>query len=113
MKGIIITSITLLLSAVAFAQGSSDACRLSQTFYNGTSKALGMSNALGAVGGDMTAVCINPAGLGLYRSNEIAFSLNLLDNIHNSTYYGETAKANKWQLTIPNINYVNAKERSN
>lgn len=113
MKRIIIASITLLLSTQAFAQGSNDAYRFSQTFYQGTSKALSMGNALGAVGGDMTAVCINPAGLGLYRSNELSFSLDLLDNLHRSTYYGETANANKLQLTLPNINYVNAKERSN
>jgi len=113
MKRILTTAIALLFVASAFAQGSDDAYRFSQTFYQGTAKALGMGNALGAVGGDMTAICINPAGMGLYRSDEITFSLDLLDNLHHSSYYGETANANKFRLTLPNFGYVNAKQRSN
>lgn len=113
MKKTIITIITILSVITAFAQGSDDARLFSQTFYQGTAKALGMGNALGAVGGDMTAICINPAGMGLYRSNEVTASLNLLDNINSSTYYGETANANKLRLNIPNLGYVNAKQRSN
>ena len=113
MKRLLPTIAALLLCARAIGQGSDEACLFSQTQYHGTAKALGMGNALGAVGGDMTAVCINPAGLGLYRSNEFAASLNLLDNLNRSSYYGETSNANKLRLTIPNIGYVNAKQRSN
>lgn len=110
----IITIVALLFSLIAaFAQGSDDACLFSQTYYQGTAKALGMGNALGAVGGDMTAVCINPAGLGLYRSNELTTTLNLLDHVGTSNYYGSSALANKFRITLPNIGYANAKQRSN
>jgi long-subunit fatty acid transport protein len=113
MKKTLTTILVLLFVATTFAQSSDDAYRFSQTFYQGTAKALGMGNALGAVGGDMTAICINPASMGLYRSDEITFSLDLLDNLHHSTYYDETANANKFRLTLPNFGYVNAKQRSN
>lgn len=113
MRRIITTAIVLLLAVTAFAQGSSDAYCFSQTFYHGTSKALSMGNALGAVGGDKTAVCINPAGLGLYRSNELTFSLDLLNDFHRSNYYGETTTADNFRLIIPNVGYVGTKERSN
>lgn len=113
MKKTIITLISIVCAISAFAQSSDDARMFSQTFYQGTAKALGMGNALGAVGGDMTAICINPAGMGLYRSNEVTASLNMLDNIHRSTYYDETANANRLRLTVPNLGYVNAKQRSN
>ena len=113
MKQLLPTIAALLLCASAIGQGIDDAMLYSQTQYHGTAKSLGMGNALGAVGGDMTAVCINPAGLGLYRSNEFTATLNLLDNLHQSSYYGETNHANKLRLTIPNIGYVNAKQRSN
>ena len=96
-----------------FGQGSDDACLFSQTFYQGTAKALGMGNAMGAVGGDMTAVSINPAGMGIYRSNELTTTLNLLDNYHQSSYYGTNKGANKMRLSIPNLGWVSAKERSN
>jgi len=113
MKNIFITLSFLLLVTTAFAQGIDDACLYSQTFYHGTAKAIGMGNALGAVGSDMTAVCINPAGLGLYRSSEFSFTLNLLDNYGTSNYYGTNANANRFRVSLPNINYINTKQRSN
>ena len=113
MKIIYITALSLLLAATAFAQNADDAFLFSQTYYQGTAKALGMGNAMGAVGGDMTAVNINPASMGIYRSSEITASLGLLDNYHSSTYYGTTNGGNKTRLSIPNIGYVHTKERSN
>ncbi len=113
MKKTLILTLAMLCVASLFGQGADDACLFSQNYYQGTAKALGMGNALGAVGGDMTAVCINPAGMGVYRSDEFTFSLNLLDNYHSSTYYGNTNGANKMRLSIPNIGYVSHKERSN
>ena len=113
MKRLLFTISAILFSASLFGQGSDDALLYSQTQYQGTAKALGMANALGAVGGDMTATCINPAGLGLYRSDEFTASLNLLNNLNHSNYYGEANNANKTRLTIPNIGYVSTKQRSN
>ena len=88
MKKTLTIAIVLLTYIAASAQGVDDASLYSQTFYQGTAKALGMGNALGAVGGDMTAININPASMGIYRSNEITMSVNLLDNYHKSNYYG-------------------------
>ena len=109
-----ITLLLLLLSvATSFAQSIDDACLYSQTYYQGTAKGLGMGNALGAVGGDMTSISINPAGMGIYRNPEFALTVGLVDNIHKSTYYGETNSANQWRMSLPNLGYVYAKERSN
>ena len=78
MKRTLTTIIALLFVIAAFAQGTDDACLFSQTYYQGTAKALGMGNAMGAVGGDMTSVSINPAGMGIYRSNEFTTTLSLM-----------------------------------
>lgn len=113
MKRTLTTAIVLLCFLSAIAQGADDACLFSQAFYQGTAKALGMGNAMGAVGGDMTAICINPAGMGVYRSNEFATTLGLTDNHLSSTYYGASNEANKMRLSIPNLTYVSTKQRSN
>lgn len=113
MKKTLIIAAALLIQTVAFAQGVDDACLFSQTYYQGTAKALGMGNALGAVGGDMTAVCINPASMGIYRSSELTTSLSLSDNYNTSTYYGDKKDGNIFRFSIPNVGYVHAKERSN
>ena len=113
MKKILTIAFVLLIPVAMFAQGVDDASLYTQTFYQGTAKALGMGNAMGAVGGDMTAVCINPAGMGIYRSSEITASLNLLDNYSTSTYYGDKKDGNIFRFSIPNLGFVFAKERSN
>ena len=113
MKKTIATLILALLSFTLAAQSGDDACRFSQNFYQGTAKAMGMGNAMGAVGGDMTAICINPAGMGLYRSSELAASINFSDNYNMSTYYGTEANGNKISVSLPNIGYVYSREKSN
>ena len=113
MKNNITLLLILLSVATSFAQSIDDACLYSQTQYQGTAKGLGMGNALGAVGSDMTAISINPAGMGIYRSSEFAMTVGLVDNIHKSTYYDETHSASQWRLSFPNVGYVHAKERSN
>ena len=113
MKKIITTLILTLAALTLSAQGSSDAILFSQTYYQGTAKALGMGNALGAVGGDMTATCINPAGMGLYRSDELTATLNLSDNYITSTYYDTKKSGDRFRLSIPNIAFVHSRERSN
>ena len=113
MKKLYIITIILLLAATSSAQTVDDACLFSQTYYQGTAKALGMGNAMGAVGGDMTAVCINPACMGIYRSSEVTASVNLLDNYNKSTYYGTQNSGNKVRFSLPNVGYVHAKEKSN
>ncbi len=113
MKKALIITLIILFSVKLFGQGTDDAFLFSQTYYQGTAKAIGMGNALGAVGGDMTAVNINPAGMGIYRSNEFTTTLNLMDNYTHSTYYGASNGANNMRLSIPNLGYVSAKQRSN
>ena len=55
-------------------QEAFDALRYSQSEINGTARSIGMANAFGALGGDLTALGINPAGIAVYRSSEISFS---------------------------------------
>ena len=113
MKKTITTILALLSLAPVFGQGIDDACQFSQTYYQGTAKALGMGNALGAVGGDMTSVSINPAGMGIYRSSELTMTLGLVDNYHSSNYYDNQTHANKMRVSIPNLGYIWTKQRSN
>ena len=113
MKKTITTFILTLFAAMLFAQNSDDIYRFSQTYYQGTAKALGLGNALGAIGGDMTAICINPAGMGLYRSSELTMTLNLSDNFHTTTYYDTKANANKLRFSVPNLGFVKTTQKSN
>lgn len=103
----------MLLMAPIFCQTSSDAIDFSQVMYQGTAKATGMASALGAVGGDQTSISINPAGMGIYRSNELNMSLGVLCNTSKSSYYGTDETSNRFRTNIPNLGFVTAQEKSN
>lgn len=64
-------------AAPTFAQSAIDGFRFSQTDIKGTARFMGMGGAFGALGADLTTLSYNPAGIGVYRSSDIGFTLNL------------------------------------
>lgn len=62
----------------------------SQDENYGTARFVGMSGAFGALGNDMTAADINPAGLGVYKQGEFAATLGYRNTDINTTFYGNT-----------------------
>ena len=59
------------------AQNVDDALRYSQVFYSGTARFMSMGGAFTALGGDLSTLSQNPAGLGVYRSSEFSISPQL------------------------------------
>ena len=68
----------LLISTAIFAQEQMDALRFSRNDLFGTARSMSMGGAFGALGGDQTGVSINPAGIAIYRSSEIAGTFGLM-----------------------------------
>ncbi len=62
--------------------------------YYGTARFTGMSGAFGALGNDMTAVDINPAGLAVYNVSESSMTLGYRDTDIQSTFYGSRTDNN-------------------
>lgn len=53
----------------------SDLFELSQTTFSlGTARSMAMAGAFTSLGADLTSMAINPAGLGMYRHNEISIT---------------------------------------
>ena len=94
-------------------QNLDDALLNAPTLYEGTGRSIGMGNATGAVGGDVTATYINPAGIGLYRSTEMTFSTGMQHTLFSNRYYDDHLLGGRTRLTIPNFGYVLTMECSN
>lgn len=60
----------------------------------GTARYNGMSGAFGALGGDLSAIDINPAGAAVFLRSEFATTLNIADTETASTYYGQSNLTN-------------------
>ncbi|MEN8186347.1 MAG: hypothetical protein ABFR05_04370 [Bacteroidota bacterium] len=54
----------------------------------GTARYMGMSGAFGALGADMSAVDINPAGLAVFNKTEFVTTLGFRNTDNNSSFYG-------------------------
>jgi len=59
---------------------------------NGTARFNALSGAFGALGGDLSAVDINPAGAAVFRNSEFAASMSFRDDAISSSYYGTTTQ---------------------
>lgn len=85
-----------------FAQGEVDAIKTANDDLHGTARAMAMGGAFGALGGDLTGVQTNPAGIAVYRSSEVVGTINF-------TSTGASVDAltkNKNKFDFDNIGFI-------
>lgn len=73
----LILAAVILMPAWLNGQNLDDALRYSQQFQQGTARFNGMGGAFTALGGDLSAININPAATAVFRSSEFSFSPQL------------------------------------
>ncbi|MEY3249249.1 MAG: hypothetical protein RL742_1292 [Bacteroidota bacterium] len=61
-------------SASLFGQSVSDAVRYANLQPGGSARFMGAGGAFGALGADFGVLSVNPAGLAMYRTNELVFT---------------------------------------
>lgn len=89
---ILIFGLSIVLFGFAQAQISSDALLMSDHSQLTTARSLGVSGAMSALGGDMTALNNNPAGIGVYRSSEFLISPGLQFSTIRSTFVSDSLR---------------------
>lgn len=82
------------------AQDFSDALRYSQENLNGTARFRSMGGAFGALGGDFSAITVNPAGSAVFSNNAAAITLSHYSTKNKSNYFGTSTseKDNNFDL---------------
>ena len=103
---VILTACALLAMATASAQNAYDAERLLGNDLNGTARFVGMGGAMGALGGDMSVMGTNPAGIGIYRSNDVALSFGFNNTAAKSNFYGMSMKEDRTRASFDQIGFV-------
>ncbi len=86
MKKLSLLFIGVLSMSNIMAQDVTDAIRYSSDEVQGTARFRAMSGAFGALGGDMSAVSINPAGSAIFTTSHASLSLSSL-NISNDVSF--------------------------
>ncbi|MES2006125.1 MAG: hypothetical protein V4450_16525 [Bacteroidota bacterium] len=72
----------------AFAQSPEDALRTAWFTQNGTARNMATGGVMGSLGGDITANHVNPAGIGLFKTNEFVLSPGFALNKNKFNYRG-------------------------
>ena len=71
MKKFTVLVASLLVAGGLSAQNFEDVLRTSETFPRGNARFMSMSGAMGALGGNMSAISVNPAGSAISRSGAL------------------------------------------
>ena len=104
MKKKVLAMLLCGLPLLINAQDAFDVLQMSQTELRGTSRFQSMAGAFGALGGDLSTLTQNPAGIGVYRSSDLGVTLSL---DFNSTKAG-VDKINETKFNVNNVGYVGA-----
>ncbi len=112
------TALIILLTAMAaftgFGQSAYDAWRFSQNEYEGTARSAAMGNAFTALGGDLGAITINPAGSAVAGYSQFTLTPSITISSATSegvlppggtelTYFDRQYRSSDVKFGIPNI----------
>lgn len=106
-RNIFLIALIAASSVALYGQNELDVYKLSRNDLTGTARSVAMSGAFGALGGDLSGVAINPAGIGVYKGSEFVTTLNFQNaNTQTSVANGFNVKDNKFKLSLNNLGYI-------
>ena len=85
---------------------TNDALRYAVDNLNGTARFRGMNGAFGAVGGDLSAININPAGSLFFNNNFASASLTSFNNTNSANYFGSKDKESYSTIDLNQIGAI-------
>ncbi|MCX2451667.1 outer membrane protein transport protein [Pedobacter sp. PLR] len=104
----ILSSLVVIVATTGslYAQTGADALRFSQTNYGSTARFKSMGGAQIGVGGDMSSLGGNPAGLGLFTKSEFSFTPEFNMMKGKADFLGERTNSSKNMLNLNNVGAV-------
>ena len=96
----------VLAGNYSYAQYTSDALRFSQPEQGSTSRFKGLGNAQTALGGDISSLSSNPAGLGFFTKSEFSFTPEFNNSKVGSSYLGKQSNVSQSKAGINQIGAV-------
>ena len=95
--------LVLLLPLGINAQNMYNVSSLFGNDLNGTARYIGMGGSMSALGADMSTMGTNPAGMALYRSNDVAITLKMDAKTNTADYEGAVCESGKTNVFIGNV----------
>ncbi|MDC1107064.1 outer membrane protein transport protein [Prolixibacteraceae bacterium] len=107
-KNIYIVAVLFLgIIHLSYGQLVDDIPRYNKENYAVTARSAGMGGAFGALGGDLSSILINPAGIAVFQSSEFSSTIGLFNNTKaNTNYGGQHSEMDDSYVNIPNFGFV-------
>lgn len=105
----ILLSLAAIVAANAniYAQSfAPDALKFSQTNFGSTARFKGMAGAQIGVGGDMSSLGANPAGLGLFTQSEFSLTPEFNNMTGSANFLNQNTKSSKDGINLNNLGVV-------
>lgn len=100
MKRYIIILVLTIITAISLkAQTIDEAFRFSQLYYGGSARFQAMGGAFTSLGGDLSVLSQNPAGIGVFRTPSVSFTPQMYFN-KSETVFGETSHDDVYDLNM-------------
>ena len=96
----------LCLAMMTMAQNAYDAERVLGNELNGTARFVGMGGAMSALGGDISVMGTNPAGIGIFRSNDASISFGFNNTATESRFNGTSMSEDKTRASLDQLGFV-------
>lgn len=106
MKKIVNILALLIMAAQLNAQSTYNVIPLFSPDLTGTARFVGMGGAMSALGGDISTISTNPAGIGLYRSNDFNASVSMSTLNTKADFLGSELSKDKFLFSFDNIGVV-------
>lgn len=103
---IIALAVTAACASAAVAQSQYEALQFMGNELNGTARFVGMGGAMSSLGADLSTMSTNPAGIGMYRSHDVAVSFGFNNTRTNADFAGSTTKENRTRASFDQIGFV-------
>ncbi len=103
MKKTIVIIISLTVGLIAKAQNEFDALRYATLDFYGEARFTAMGGSFGALGANLSALSVNPGGIGVYKSSDFSFTPTFNYNSSESVKDGYNTLDGKLNFHFGNI----------
>ncbi|MFO7940981.1 MAG: hypothetical protein R6U66_14630, partial [Bacteroidales bacterium] len=94
------------ISFSGFSQDDIKAQQFSRFMYQGTARSTAMGGAFTSLGGDFSAVMLNPASIGVYSSSAFSITTSVGSYGSEATYFSNTVEDNRMNVKIDELSAV-------
>ncbi len=106
MKKLIFSCCLFLISTQLLSQNHVDALRYSYLETLGTARYSALAGSFNSLGGDLSSINQNPAGLAVYRTDEVGFTLGNNVTKNESKYFNSSYQSDQSTFYIQNMGYI-------